>query len=108
MSKKYVPSGYQIINITDTDIDDDGYLILDHEDCKVLFDIMVHEKYNKPILLSFNSQENTLQLIGFANIYLNAITLSEIVISGGAVSGGNSVAFNLESNEKISVSVNEI
>lgn len=106
MGKKYVPSGYQIINITQNDVDDDGYLLLDHEDCKIIFEILLNQKMNKPILMSYQSTAASVSLCGFAKIYQSSIVLTEINMDSGSISGGNQVKFILEDNVRVAV-VNE-
>ena len=65
MAKKYVPSGYQIINISL--YDDDGDLqIQDSEDKKVLEKIInENQLFNKPMLLKLHDDANDYDLMGF-------------------------------------------
>lgn len=68
MAKKYVPSGYQIINITL--IDDDGNLqIQDSEDKKILEKIIKENQlFNKPMLLKLHDVVNDYDVMGFVLI----------------------------------------
>lgn len=56
MAKKYIPSGYQIITLTEQDFDEDDFLIVKSEDSKKLFEIFNDGgqlKFTKPILLTY-------------------------------------------------------
>ena len=95
MAKKYVPSGYQIINITSTDVDEDGYLILESKDAKILYELLDDNNpkiATKPILLNY---ENI--LIGFAIISGSKLSLCQVTyLSDGTVDSLNQIEFTFE------------
>ena len=74
MSKKYTPSGYQIINL-DFDRLDDGYLPKETEDEKILFQILKTGICPKPILL----QEKTTQTTGFPVISYHLLSIQSLL-----------------------------
>ena len=97
MAKKYVPSGYQIINITSTDVDDDGYLILESKDAKILYELLDNNNpkiVTKPILLNYEDI-----LIGFAIISGSKLSLCQATyLNDGTLDSLNQVEFIFESD----------
>ena len=78
MGKKYVPSGYQIINIDFTSSDSEITVIPSEmtEDEKVLYDILNRGlTETKPILLSIRERRMNTRLIGFGVLEDGAINL---------------------------------
>ena len=67
MGKAITPSGYYIISIDSSHVDDDGYLLEETEDEKVLYELCRTGKIlNKPLLLSIKN--NTLIISSFAQV----------------------------------------
>ena len=84
MSKKYVPSGYQIINV----VGDSGSFI-ENEDSKILFEIINNKKFNKPILLTIDlTQDGYYVLSGFA-------TFKNDLVNIGSIEPGSSIGVNV-------------
>lgn len=96
MGKKYVPSGYQIINI-DPDIEFDsqtGKLKIESDDSKILRDILKdsteQKPIKKPVLLCYGT------LIGFAVIKYGHATVSRIAYNGSTIDSIDSADFNYD------------
>lgn len=75
MSKKYTPSGYQIINIDFDRLDEDSYLPKETEDEKILFQILKTGIVQKPILL----HEKTTQTTGFPVISEHLLSIQSLL-----------------------------
>ena len=106
MSKKMTPSGYQIIVIDSSHIDDDNYLIIDNEDAKILKEILSSDKPpKKPILLC---DENT-TLMGFATYFGKSLSIihGEVELDGDWASCV-SLVLELQNDGNILVTENEI
>lgn len=78
MAKKYVPSGYQIINLPDVELDDQGHATInygDYPDGDILIDLATSGLLGKkPILLNF------IDVQGFATIVgENYISISNLI-----------------------------
>lgn len=69
MSKKYYPSGYQIIDLTDIELTGGDAFTPDlSEDAKILYNLMkTREIYRKPILLKLRVDDFI--YMGLASIY---------------------------------------
>ena len=105
--KKYVPSGYQIISIDATRVDDDGNLLEETEDEKVLYEICRSGKlHRKPILMDVHLGSNGLHLTGVPMIVGDRITVQEIQLEEGSISGYTQVILELV-DDKILVTVEE-
>lgn len=77
MSKKYIPSGYQIITIDSSKTDEDGFLIIDNEDAKSLKELF-EKGIMKPVLLT----DTYTKLSGFCLfVTSHSLHLSNIVIN---------------------------
>ena len=104
MAKKYSPSGYYIITIDSSHVDDDGYLIIESEDEKLLYNILSGKVPYKPILLT----DTISTLSGFAT--LNGVTLNlfSIAFDDGDVDGYTVLKFYYHSDDdKIAVTYQE-
>ena len=76
MGKKYVPSGYQILEIESTDKDNDDILLKNTDDEKLLYELFKSGKIlEKPILLRVTAS-GTPTMCGFPIVSLSAITLT--------------------------------
>lgn len=80
MGKKYVPSGYQIINIVlSYDEDANKYVIEESEDKNILANILLKlsggVRPTKPILLTVDNQNDSYFDCSFANVGNNNIFL---------------------------------
>lgn len=65
MAKKYIPSGYQIINLGELDLS--SSVTLTDGDAKILVDLFNEgELFKKPILLSIYDTNDSVQYMGFA------------------------------------------
>lgn len=65
MAKKYIPSGYQIINLNVT-IDGGVITVKESEDEKILKDLLFVSIITKPILLNIVDETNDYKSCGFA------------------------------------------
>lgn len=105
--KKYVPSGYQIISIDTSRVDDDGNLLEETEDEKVLYEIMRSGKlHRKPILMYAKMGNGGAELTGYPVILSNSLTLQQIKLAEGVIDGYTQIILELVDN-KILVSVEE-
>lgn len=99
MSKKYVPSGYQIINISIPEgIGNGDSITPTTEDEKLLYNLLLKTNNNeiiKPILLNTRIYaEGNSQIIGFATVYGTRVVLY--------TGDGTYVSFDLDDiNEKL-------
>ena len=106
MGKKYSPSGYQIIEIDLSHVDDNGYLIIDNEDSKILYDILSKPILpSKPILL----KDVRLPIMGFPVIVPNSLSLNYLSFSEGSLTTASCITINYDDVEdKLLVSFSEI
>lgn len=99
MAKKYIPSGYQIINISVTATALDGTpfsVTATTEDEKILCDLLEHDKqFTKPILLNFHEISNDYTLSGFVTCIDGQIIL-------GDISTTNNSLVKIEGNDETS------
>ena len=84
MSKKYVPSGYQIIELKET-VSKSGVAlskIPETEDEKILYEILHTSDYSKPLLINAEihneDTDNTLRLLQFAVIIDDVMFLGDL------------------------------
>ena len=94
MAKKYNPSGYQIINLDLTGKTSGTAFTPETEDEKLLYNILVNKKCNKPILLQILWGVTLLELCGFG-IYYD----QELSITVGEVGGSVTHTFSLSSDK---------
>lgn len=105
--KKYVPSGYQILSIDVTRVDENNHLLEETEDEKVLYDLMRNGKLDrKPILLQARHGNSGFVLTGFVIINGVSIQLSDIVLTDGVIDGYTIVKLGW-TGEKVVVEVQE-
>ena len=88
MAKKYVPSGYQIINIIIKDDGEGNLIVEDSEDKQLLVKLLspIELQPNvKPILIRLEDIENSYTMVGFGTIMGSSLSLynngSEYVLS---------------------------
>lgn len=87
MAKKYLPSGYQIINLDV--VDNSGFTISpdDNEDSKILFDVMTlfldKGILKKPILLHLTETTNGNSVCGFAQVFASSENICELQCGTG-------------------------
>ena len=85
MAKKYIPSGYQIISIDSTIVDEvgsDEYLKIQTEDDKILEKMFKTNDFSKPILL----MDKGTGLMGFPTIIMGEypyLSLNTVVYDDG-------------------------
>lgn len=94
MSKKYVPSGYQIISIDVSDKTSGTPFSPETEDEKLLYEILLSDEIKKPILLDIKS--SGYHLVGFANIDIRS---TQVCITYGAVGSSISETITANSNK---------
>ena len=105
--KKYVPSGYQIISIDVSRVDDDDNLLEETEDEKVLYELCRSGKlHRKPILMDVKMGVGGAHLTGFPIILGNSITVQQIKLEEGSINGYTQVILELVDN-KILVTIEE-
>lgn len=87
MSKKYAPSGYQIINLDFSDKTSNVGFVPETEDEKLVMDILKNEHYNKPILISLKTPQIT-HATGFALLIDGGIKIqTDSMVEDISVSG---------------------
>ena len=74
MAKKYVPSGYQIINVVVNP--DDTTKLIDSEDKKILKELLQNSEFKKPVLLQIHDLVNGHDMSGFATFDSGTLILS--------------------------------
>lgn len=76
MSKKYIPSGYQIINVFT--YDDEGTIKIRESEDKTILKEILKNGINKPILLHLNDADGSLGYVisGFATLLNNELYIS--------------------------------
>ena len=107
MSKKYTPSGYQIIVIDTTHVDTDGYLIIDTDDSRRLLEILKTPiEKSKPVFLV--DTHTSSKFSGFTVRFGDSMWLSYFVGDGTALDGYQVLGLELEENSKIFVCKQEL
>lgn len=86
MAKKYIPSGYQIINLHAIDDGDGGAILEKTEDYETLVEIFKSRKITKPFLLKLVDDVNSVNVVGFPTCAANVelflhVGAAEIYIS---------------------------
>ena len=109
MGKKYVPSGYQIIEIDINRLDGNNVLPKETEDEKVLYDLFINKKlYQKPILLRILNDGEIL-LNGFAVAYnVNTLFLTAVYVKESALDTAQTVSIYMNDQNIITVKYSEI
>lgn len=102
MSKKYVPSGYQIINLEYPDIVSGTPLekTPETEDEKILHKILSEDKFNKPILINILCGDETFSQ--FAN------RIDGLLFVGDVSHGDYSFVSISASSDKLEISYTQI
>ena len=103
MGKKYVPSGYQIINIHLLSKEGGGYEIEESDDKEILREILLKRTHDetvnvKPILLRAVCEDYPFDVTTFPSLDMNTVKV---------VNGGLYIGITLDGDEKIVVEISE-
>ena len=89
MSKKYYPSGYQIIELIVKSGEDAENLSINTEDRKILLDLLkdtVNHSHKKPVLIIFDDIETSgYNITGFAQWYDGKLQLNGVEQGGSCM-----------------------
>lgn len=104
--KKYVPSGYQILSIDCSRVDNDGNLLEETEDEKVLYELFRNNRISsKPILLNAYVPSG-FSITGFAIYNIGTLSILDLVMEDGSINGYTQVRLTYNNN-KINVRIEE-
>lgn len=94
MSKKYVPSGYQILNLSVVGLtknDNGEYELPESDDVKVLTEILTSKKITKPILLSIETSMFTISGLCTCALTNDTLVISLQFIKSNSDDGVNTI-----------------
>lgn len=105
MAKKYIPSGYQIINI-DTAVEEDSSAeekTASTEDEKLLCNLLYYQKVTKPIIINIKVHvkdlDENIHIIQCANYVSGSLLLGDVshsIASGIEISASDSTHYEIK------------